>query len=180
MLGTLDPHSEFMEPIKYDDLKKDTQGEFGGVGIVISMKDNFLTVVAPWKIRPATKRASFRAIASSRLMATDRKTDLAGCRQTTPRRTGQRGFGDPPASINRQGQGIQTHRAQIKVDTVKDINGKREFPLSDNTLVTFASSNSGAYRRRSRRWPAQTRGQRGRVARSGSARQPRRFAGSGC
>ncbi|HTG43121.1 MAG TPA: carboxyl-terminal protease, partial [Verrucomicrobiae bacterium] len=47
MLGTLDPHSEFMEPIKYDDLKQDTQGEFGGVGIVISMKDNFVTVVAP-------------------------------------------------------------------------------------------------------------------------------------
>ena len=36
MLSTLDPHSEFMEPVKYDDLKKDTQGEFGGVGIVIS------------------------------------------------------------------------------------------------------------------------------------------------
>src|SRR3982751_5525260 len=32
MLNTLDPHSEFMEPVKYDDLRKDTQGEFGGVG----------------------------------------------------------------------------------------------------------------------------------------------------
>src|SRR5687767_9992952 len=45
MLNTLDPHSEFMEPTKYDDLKKDTQGEFGGVGIVISVKDNFLTEI---------------------------------------------------------------------------------------------------------------------------------------
>src|SRR6267143_5889835 len=52
MLNTLDPHSEFMEPIKYDDLKKDTQGEFGGVGIVISMKDNFVTVVAPMEDTP--------------------------------------------------------------------------------------------------------------------------------
>src|SRR6266581_6854456 len=52
MLSTLDPHSEFMEPIKYDDLKKDTQGEFGGVGIVISMRDNFLTVVAPMEDTP--------------------------------------------------------------------------------------------------------------------------------
>ena len=47
MLSTLDPHSEFMEPVKYEDLKEDTQGEFGGVGIVISMKDNYVTVVAP-------------------------------------------------------------------------------------------------------------------------------------
>src|SRR6476620_419545 len=37
MLNTLDPHSEFMEPIKYDELKKDTQGEFGGVGIVVQL-----------------------------------------------------------------------------------------------------------------------------------------------
>src|SRR4029078_3772086 len=55
MLSTLDPHSEFMEPIKYDDLKKDTQGEFGGVGIVVSMKDNFLTVVSPMEDTPGFK-----------------------------------------------------------------------------------------------------------------------------
>src|SRR5580765_86199 len=55
MLNTLDPHSEFMDQSKYDDLKKDTQGEFGGVGIVISMKDNFLTVVAPMDDTPGFK-----------------------------------------------------------------------------------------------------------------------------
>src|SRR2546423_9638475 len=55
ILSTLDPHSEFMEPVKYDDLKKDTQGEFGGVGIVISMKDNFLTGVAPMEDTPGVK-----------------------------------------------------------------------------------------------------------------------------
>src|SRR5262245_43509680 len=55
MLNTLDPHSEFMEPVKYEDLKKDTQGEFGGVGIVISVKDNYLTVVAPMEDTPGFK-----------------------------------------------------------------------------------------------------------------------------
>src|SRR5436190_12258826 len=55
MLNTLDPHSEFMEPAKYDDLKKDTQGEFGGVGIVISTKDNYITVVAPMEDTPGFK-----------------------------------------------------------------------------------------------------------------------------
>src|SRR2546423_7028458 len=55
MLNTLDPHSEFMEPIKYDELKKDTQGEFGGVGIVISMKDNFITVISPMEDTPGFK-----------------------------------------------------------------------------------------------------------------------------
>src|SRR5689334_6206037 len=52
MLNTLDPHSEFMEPEKYKELQNDTQGAFGGLGIVISMKDNFVTVVAPMDDSP--------------------------------------------------------------------------------------------------------------------------------
>src|SRR3989454_5602111 len=52
MLNTLDPHSEFMEPEKYKELQNDTQGAFGGLGIVIAMKDNFVTVIAPMEDTP--------------------------------------------------------------------------------------------------------------------------------
>src|SRR6476646_9283630 len=55
MLNTLDPHSEFMEPEKYKELQNDTQGAFGGLGIVVSMKDNFVTVVAPMDESPGFK-----------------------------------------------------------------------------------------------------------------------------
>src|SRR6476646_5716461 len=55
MLNTLDPHSEFMEPEKYKELQSDTQGAFGGLGIVISMKDNFVTVVSPMEDTPGFK-----------------------------------------------------------------------------------------------------------------------------
>src|SRR6266581_9765725 len=55
MLNTLDPHSEFMEPDKYKELQNDTQGAFGGLGIVISMKDNFVTVVSPMEDSPGFK-----------------------------------------------------------------------------------------------------------------------------
>src|SRR5437762_7561676 len=55
MLNTLDPHSEFMEPEKYKELQNDTQGAFGGLGIVISMKDNFVTVVSPMEDTPGFK-----------------------------------------------------------------------------------------------------------------------------
>src|SRR5258705_6130209 len=55
MLNTLDPHSEFMEPDKYKELQSDTQGAFGGLGIVISMKDNFVTVVSPLEGTPGFK-----------------------------------------------------------------------------------------------------------------------------
>src|SRR5271156_3576226 len=37
MLGTLDPHSEFMDQYQFDELKKDTEGEFGGIGLIVEM-----------------------------------------------------------------------------------------------------------------------------------------------
>src|ERR1051326_3713567 len=55
MLNSLDPHSEFMDADKYNELKNDTEGAFGGVGIVIGMRDNFLTVIAPMEDTPAFK-----------------------------------------------------------------------------------------------------------------------------
>ena len=53
MVQSLDPYSQFMEPTTYQDLKEDTQGEFGGIGIVLGMKDNLLAVIAPMEDTPA-------------------------------------------------------------------------------------------------------------------------------
>src|SRR5512137_172524 len=47
MINTLDPHSEFLEPEAYKELQNDTQGSFGGLGIVVAIKDNVVTVVSP-------------------------------------------------------------------------------------------------------------------------------------
>ena len=43
MLASLDPHSSFMPPDLFKELKIDTKGEFGGLGIEITIKDGFLT-----------------------------------------------------------------------------------------------------------------------------------------
>ncbi len=53
MVDNLDPHSSFMPPEAFDELQDDTKGEFGGVGIVISMKKGVLTVVSPIEGTPA-------------------------------------------------------------------------------------------------------------------------------
>jgi len=53
MVNNLDPHSSFMPPEAFDELQDDTKGEFGGVGIVISMKKGVLTVVSPIEGTPA-------------------------------------------------------------------------------------------------------------------------------
>ena len=53
MVGNLDPHSSFMPPDAFGDLKDDTKGEFSGIGIVITVKDGILTVVSPIEGTPA-------------------------------------------------------------------------------------------------------------------------------
>ncbi len=53
LLTDLDPHSQFMTPEEYDELKIDTEGKFGGVGVEITMKDNLVTVITPIEGTPA-------------------------------------------------------------------------------------------------------------------------------
>lgn len=60
MLSSLDPHSGFMPPNAFKELQVDTKGEFGGIGIQIGIKDNFLTVIAPIEDTPAY-RAGIKA-----------------------------------------------------------------------------------------------------------------------
>ena len=135
MLSTLDPHSEFMEPTKYDDLKKDTQGEFGGVGIVVSIKDNSLTVVSPMEDTPGFKAG---ILTGDRIVKIDgRSTDRMVLPEAVKRLRGAPGT-DVTLTIFRASSSVTTNftltRAQIKVDTVKDINGRREFPLSEGNV----------------------------------------------
>ena len=53
MLETLDPYSQFLDPDSYNELKVDTEGEFGGLGIEITLRDDLLTVISPIDDTPA-------------------------------------------------------------------------------------------------------------------------------
>lgn len=55
MLTSLDPHSGFMSPEIYKEMKVDTRGEFGGLGIEISVRDGILIIVAPIEDTPASR-----------------------------------------------------------------------------------------------------------------------------
>jgi carboxyl-terminal processing protease len=60
-LSTLDPHSVLLKPEAFQDMKTSTKGEFGGLGIVISVRDGKLTIMSPLEGTPAT-RAGLRAL----------------------------------------------------------------------------------------------------------------------
>jgi carboxyl-terminal processing protease len=53
MLSTLDPHSLLLDPQTYNEMKTSTSGRFGGLGIVIGIRKNALTVIRPMKDTPA-------------------------------------------------------------------------------------------------------------------------------
>ncbi len=53
MLATLDPYSQFLDPDSYNELKVETEGEFGGLGIEITVKDELLTIITPIDDTPA-------------------------------------------------------------------------------------------------------------------------------
>lgn len=55
MVQSLDKFSEFMDPESYAEMKVETEGEFGGIGIEIAIKDDLLTVIAPIDDTPAFK-----------------------------------------------------------------------------------------------------------------------------
>jgi carboxyl-terminal processing protease len=55
MVSSLDPHSSLLTPDAYKELQIDTQGEFTGIGIHVTMRDNLVTVISPIEGTPAYK-----------------------------------------------------------------------------------------------------------------------------
>src|SRR6188472_2040015 len=55
MLAGLDPHSSYMDAKSYRDMQVQTRGEFGGLGIEVTMEEGLIKVVAPIDETPAAK-----------------------------------------------------------------------------------------------------------------------------
>src|SRR5215210_4830086 len=55
MLTSLDPHSGYMSPNEFREMQVETQGEFGGLGIEITMEEGLVKVVAPVDETPAAR-----------------------------------------------------------------------------------------------------------------------------
>jgi carboxyl-terminal processing protease len=148
MLNTLDPHSEFMEPDKYKELQNDTQGAFGGLGIVIQLKDGFVTVVSPMEDTPGARAG---ILSGDRILKIDGKsTEKMGLPDAVKNLRGDPGT-EVKITVLRPTSGqikeYKLTRSTINVDMVKDINGKKEFPLGESKvgyvrLVQFGDKTS--------------------------------------
>jgi carboxyl-terminal processing protease len=135
MVNTLDPHSEFMEPVKFTEMKNDTEGGYGGVGLVIGLKTNAITVVEPMDDSPGLRAG---ILPGDRIVKIDGKVTE---RMTTDdAKLRLRGAPDTPVNVTvfRPATGetkeIKVIRAVIKVPSVKDVNNRTEFPIGEDNI----------------------------------------------
>jgi carboxyl-terminal processing protease len=148
MVGSLDPHSEFLDPDDYRELEDDTEGQFGGLGLVVETKDGFVTVIAPMDDSPG-----FRAgiLPGDRIMKiNDQNAEKMPLEDAVKMLRGDPGT-EVTVTVARPSTGatkvFTVRRAVIVTDMVKDINGKKEFPLGPNGVgyvrITEFGDNTG-------------------------------------
>jgi carboxyl-terminal processing protease len=135
MLGDLDPHSEFMDPVKYQKLQEETEGEFGGLGIRITLEESYVTVVAVLEGSPALKAGVEAGDRIYRIEGKDAKNitsaEAANQLKGKPGTPVKVTFYRP--SID-QTYDVELKRDVIKMDTVGDIRGGNEYPLLDGDI----------------------------------------------
>lgn len=121
MLQSLDSHSQFLDPQMYSDMKDDTAGEFGGLGIVITVKDGVLTVVTPMEDTPG-----FRAgiLSGDRIIEIDGdSTDGLSLSEAVKRLRGEPGTDIAIKLLRpktREVKDLKLTRAKINVPSIKD------------------------------------------------------------
>ncbi len=135
MVGSLDPHSEFMDADDYQQLQDDTEGQFGGLGLVVAMKNNFITVVAPMDDSPGYRAG---ILSGDRIVKIDGKSvDNVSLTDAVKKLRGQPGT-EVSVTVQRPSSGAvkdyKLTRAVISMDMVKDINGKKNFPLGADKI----------------------------------------------
>jgi len=135
MVNVLDPHSEFLDPTAYHDLEDDTEGQFGGLGLVVTVRSNYVTVVTPMEDTPG-----FRA----GILAGDRIIKINGedavkmpLDEAVKRLRGKPGT-RVTVTIQRPASGmvksLTLTRDVIQMKMIEDINGKEDFPLNDDKI----------------------------------------------
>ena len=134
-VSKLDPHSEFLDAESFQELQDDTEGQFGGLGLVVAAKNGYVTVVSPMDDTPG-----FRAgiLAGDRIIKVEGK--LVQGKELTDVVKNLRG--DPGSSVTltvqRPSTGVTKDytltRAIIQMAMVKDLNGKKEVPLLENQI----------------------------------------------
>ena len=135
MVGKLDPHSEFLNEESFQQLQDDTEGQFGGLGLVVAMKAGYITVVSPMEDTPG-----FRAgiLTGDRIVQVEGKSvDKLPLTDVVKSLRGEPGS-SVTLTVERPSNGTTKkytlQRAIIQMAMVKDINGRKQYPLNADRI----------------------------------------------
>jgi carboxyl-terminal processing protease len=130
MLAELDPHSEYMPADRHKALLDDTRQEFGGIGIIVSMRNNWLTIISPMDDTPGARAGLQPGDRITKIK--DKTTEGMGISDAVGLLRGKIGT-EVGITIYRPASektiDISLKRERIKTKSVRDLNGKGEFKL---------------------------------------------------
>ncbi len=136
MLSSLDPHSEFLEPRRYDDLRDDTEGEFGGLGVTISPHGGAINIVDVIEDTPGSRAG---LVPGDQVIAVEGESVIGWDIQDVVRKLrGRPGTPVRMTTYRPSTQETKEHtltRAVIPIYTIRDINGRRQFPLLEDGIA---------------------------------------------
>lgn len=135
LMETLDPHSEYLAPVKYDNLREDTEGQYSGVGLQVQPRDGALQIIAPMEDTPAFEAG---LLAGDRIVKIDGKSTEKMTQGDAV--TALRGAAGSQVivQISRpsfpEPRDFTLTRAEIRVYSAKDRNNRREFSLGPDKI----------------------------------------------
>ena len=145
MLVSLDPHSGFLQPQQYQELREDTSGHFSGIGIHVGIKDGRVLVLAPIDGSPA-QRAGL--MSGDKLVKINGQSALGISMDETVRRLrGEKGS-SVTLTVEREGQDpfdVALRRDDIKVSSVRGTRILRD-GVGYIRLTQFGESSSPDFR----------------------------------
>ncbi len=135
LMETLDPHSEYMEPVKFENLKEDTEGQYSGVGLQVQPRDGALQIIAPMEDTPAFEAG---LLAGDRILKIDGKSTEKMTQGDAV--TSLRGVPGSQVIVQisrpsfTEPKEFTLARAEIRVYSVKDRENRREFTLGPDKI----------------------------------------------
>lgn len=134
-VSKLDPHSEFLDSDSYQELQDDTEGQFGGLGLVVQPKNGFVTVVTPMEDSPGLL-AGIQS--GDRIIKVEDKSTTGQALSDVVKQL----RGEPGSTVKltvlRPSTGLTRDyvltRAVIQMPMVKDLTGHKQFKLLDGQI----------------------------------------------
>ncbi|XBQ17416.1 MAG: S41 family peptidase [Oceanicaulis sp.] len=136
MLQALDPHSSYLSPDDFQDMQVSTRGEYGGVGIEVTIRDEMITIVSPIADTPG-ERAGLES--GDRIIAVDGDSMLgADMSEAVDRMRGPEG---EPVTLTIAREGVDPFDVTIVRDIIEVVSARWRLEEGDTPYLRITTFN---------------------------------------